>query len=214
MPAYNEEKYLSAVIKKTLRVTANIVLVDDGSRDSTALIARKYLAHVLRHEINLGKGAAMTTGTQYAFSHVGAKAVVFLDSDDQHDPREFHRFVEAFQTGSQVVFGVRKFSASQMPLLRFVGNKAISIVVNLLYGGFIPDIPSGYKGLTKPAYHKIRWQSRGYEVETEIAAKVAGARIPFTTLDIETIYHDTDKGMNALEAIKICFALIQWKLGG
>ena len=81
MPGYNEAKYLERALKKTLKHTKNIVFVDDGSHDSSADIAKKHLKHVLIHEVNLGKGAALKTGCNYAFEELGAKAVVLMDSE-------------------------------------------------------------------------------------------------------------------------------------
>lgn len=213
IPGLNEEKYLASVLKKVLQFTPNVVFVDDGSSDKTSTIAHKYLEHVLIHQINLGKGAALKTGCEYAFKQLQAGAVIFMDSDDQHDPKEIQRFVKAFAEGNEVVFGVRKFSSASMPILRFLGNKSISVLINVLYGSYVPDIPSGYKGLTKKAYQAVRWTSLGYEVETEIAAKVAKAKIPYKVLEIETIYHDTEKGMNGIEALKILLSLLQWRIG-
>lgn len=213
VPGLNEHKYLDKVLTKIKSITSNIIYVDDGSSDQSVSIAKKHLQHVLVHEINLGKGAALKTGCEYAFNHLKADGVVFLDSDDQHDPQEIPRFVESLKNGNEVVFGVRKFSTASMPLLRFIGNKFASFLLVMLFNQYIPDIPSGFKALSKTGYQAVKWNSTGYEVEMEIAAKIAKAKLPFSILEIETIYHDADKGMNLLEAVKILKSLIQWRIG-
>lgn len=213
MPGYNEEKYLGRVLKKLKAVTNNIVFIDDGSTDKTAEIAQKNITHVLVHKVNLGKGAAMKTGCEYAFDQLSAKAVIFMDSDDQHDPQQLKLFFSELKKGSQVIFGVRKFSAERMPLSRFLGNKLFSALVTVLFHQYIPDIPSGFKALTKKAYHLVKWSSQGYEVEMEIAVKVAKSNIPFSTVEIETIYHDIEKGMNILDGLGVVMRLFQWRLG-
>lgn len=210
IPGYNEEKYLTDVLKKVQKVTDDFIYVDDGSTDRSLTIARRLAPIVLIHEVNLGKGAAMRTGAEYAFSHLEADAVIFLDSDDQHDPTEIPKFLAAFGSGAELVFGVRRFGPS-MPASRLLGNRIASVLVNMLFQRYIPDIPSGYKGLTKRAYRKIRWHSSGYEVETEIAARTAKNKLPFTTVLINQIYHDREKGMNVLDALRIALCLIQWK---
>jgi glycosyltransferase involved in cell wall biosynthesis len=91
IPGYNEEKYLKKVFDKVRKHTANIIFVDDGSSDKTSAIAKKYTRHVLRHMTNLGKGAALKTGCEYAFKKIKADRVIFLDSDDQHDPKYIQR---------------------------------------------------------------------------------------------------------------------------
>lgn len=137
IPAYNEQKYITQVLKKVKKFTPNIVVVDDGSQDQTTSIAKKFTPHVLQHELNIGKGAALKTGCEYAFFHLGADAVVFMDSDDQHDPAELPKFYEAFANGSGVVFGVRDFNR-QMPLARIVMNRLASALILFIFGSFIP----------------------------------------------------------------------------
>lgn len=211
IPGFNEEKYLKDVLQDVLKITKNVIYVDDGSSDRSVSIAKKYLQHVLVHDINLGKGAAMKTGCDYAFKKLGADAVVFMDSDGQHKSSDLPLFFIRLQKGVQVVFGVRKFS-STMPLIRFLGNKFASILLNILFRKYMPDIPSGFKALTKKAYHKLKWESSGYEVETEIAAKVAKMGILYETVEIQTTYHDVYKGVSLLEALNIMRFLIQLRL--
>lgn len=212
IPVYNESKYIKRVITNVLKYTKNIIVVDDGSSDSTAIKASKILPDVLIHDVNLGKGAAMKTGAEYAFSHKKADSVIFLDGDDQHDPHEIKRFLSELKKGSQVVFGVRHFRAN-MPLVRFLGNKFASVIINIILGSYFPDIPSGYKAMTKKAFKKIDWTSAGYEVETEIAVKVARHKITYSEIPIPTIYHDTDKGFTILDALRILVKLPQWIWG-
>lgn len=211
IPGYNESKYLSRVFKRLKGHAQNIVFVDDGSQDSTAEIALRYTPHVLVHEINIGKGAALMTGCQYAFSVLRADAVIFMDADDQHDPAEIPRFRLALQRGSHLVFGVRRHG-SDMPLVRFLGNKTASVMLNILFGRYIPDIPSGYKAMTRKGFRMVKWTSAGYSVEVEIAARTAKAGLPFSVVDINAIYHDKDKGMTLLDGVKIAWQLLQWRV--
>lgn len=213
IPGYNEEKYIERVLKKVHQITPRVVFVDDGSTDKTVEIAKKHCKYVIAHSINLGKGAAMKTGCEYVFSHLDGEAVVFMDSDDQHDPNELTHFFTELKNGNHIVFGVRKFSTASMPLTRFLGNKIASAGVTVLFGSYIPDIPSGYKALTKKAYRRIRWNSTGYEVEMEIAVRTAKENIPFSVIEIETIYHDTDKGMTVLDGFLVLKHLLQWRIG-
>ena len=211
IPGYNEEKYLHKVLSRVKTITQNIVYVDDGSKDTSVPIAKKEIKYVLAHSTNLGKGAALKTGCEFIFKQLKADAVVFLDADNQHDPNELPKFFQELENGSDVIFGVRKFSAT-MPLTRFLGNKFASIMLNLLFHRYIPDIPSGYKALSKKAYSKLQWDSAGYEVEMEIAARASKFKLPFSVIEIETIYHDTDKGMNLIDAVQIARRLLEWRV--
>ena len=209
VPAYNEAKYVGRVLKKLIRYHQRIIFVDDGSTDNTANIAAELINDVLVHEINLGKGAAMKTGALYAFKKKKAKAIIFLDADDQHDPSEIKLFIQELKKGHDVVLGVRQLK-TDMPLVRFLGNKFASVLINILLGKYFSDIPSGYKAFTQKAFQKIDWQSAGYEVETEIAVRIAKAKLDFVEIPISTIYHDHDKGFTIINAIHILLQLPNW----
>lgn len=214
IPGYNEEKYIRSVVQSVADLHISVIVVDDGSRDDTFREAHAVQADnvfVIKHEVNLGKGAAMLTGCEFAFSRLESDAVVFIDADSQHDPRELPLFFAELHRGAEVVFGVR-VTDGDMPLVRFMGSKFASVALNLLFGRYIPDIPCGYKALSRTAFERVRWTSVGYEVETEIASRVALTNIPFAVVPIQTIYHDTDKGMTILDALDIFLHLLQWRI--
>jgi glycosyltransferase involved in cell wall biosynthesis len=209
IPAYNESKYLATVLEKVAPFTSNCIVVDDGSRDKTAEIARKHTKYVLNHQVNLGKGAALTTGCEFAFYHQQAEAVILLDSDDQHDPNEMPLFLKKLAT-RPMVFGVRAFTT--MPRVRVVGNKMLSTLVAILFGKYIPDILSGYKAFNRDAYEQIKWASSGYDVELEIAVRVARHKVAYNVQAIKTIYHDLERGMTLLDALGIITRILSWRI--
>lgn len=210
VPVFNESEYIAGVLKNLNKTKYRYVVVDDGSSDNSVLLARKYAEHVLVHRINLGKGAALTTGTEYAFSKLKARAVVFMDSDAQHNPLELDLFLEKLKDGEQVVFGVRSFDTA-MPWIKITTNRTASVLVSWLYGVYIPDIPSGFKALTKEAYEQVAWSSTNYSVELEIAVNVAKKRISFSTVPVQTIYLDFNRGFQILDALQMGFDLIRWR---
>lgn len=210
IPGLNEEKYIETVLKRVHKQTKNIIVVDDGSTDSMPQLAKKYTKHVLSHSINLGKGAALKTGCEYAFGELNAKAVVFMDSDDQHDPNELPHFFSALNK-YDAVFGIRSFD-EKMPLLRIILNRFGSVVIFFLFGSYIPDIPSGYKAITKKAYQYLRWKSSDYAVEMELAARTAKYKVQFTTVPIKTIYHDFDRGMTILDTLRMIGRILSWRI--
>jgi glycosyltransferase involved in cell wall biosynthesis len=209
-PAHNEGKYIKKTLKDILSVTKNIVFVDDGSTDNTFKIAKRLTKHAIRHEINLGKGAALKTGCEYAFGYLGASGVIFIDADGQHKATDLARAIRLIRR-TPVIFGVRDLS-KKMPLVRLIGNKFASIFMKAFFGSDMPDIPSGFKAISKKVYKKIKWDASGYEVEAEIAARVAAHKIPFSVLKIETIYHDRAKGVSLLDALNVMKFLIQLRL--
>lgn len=210
IPGYNEEKYIEDVLNKVQKITPNIIFVDDGSRDLSTAIASRFTPHVLRHPVNLGKGAAMKTGCEYAFSFLEARAIIFMDADGQHNPDELQLFINKFGQGYSIIFGVRKLN-KKMPIIRRLGNAFSSTLIWLLFGKYIPDIPSGFKAFTKEAYKRIVWNATDYAVETEIAARAAKENLPYQGVLIETIYHDLDRGMTILDILKLTTQIIAWK---
>ena len=209
VPAYNEGRYLGKFLDKLLAVTKQVVVVDDGSTDKTTHIALSKGVKCLTHMVNLGKGAALKTGCSYAFREMQADAVVIMDGDDQHAVVDIPHFVLALKQGAAVVLGVRQMDA-KMPLTRILGTKSMSIIINLLFGRYIADIPSGFKAFTRAAYRDLLGHSSGYEVETEIAVRLAKNKLAYVEVPISTVYHDKDYGFNLLDAAKILLKLPYW----
>lgn len=210
VPAYNEAPYIKRVLEKIRQQTQNIIVVDDGSIDQTTESAQHLARYVLRHRLNMGKGAALKTGCEFAFSHLQASAIIMLDADDQHDPAELPLFVSQLQAGHSLVLGVRNFG-SQMPLSRKAGNQFASTLIQWLFGVYVPDIPSGFKGFSSAMYRELAWQVSDYAVELEISMQIAQKKLPFSTVPIKTIYHDHDKGMTMLDTLAMLKQIIAFK---
>jgi glycosyltransferase involved in cell wall biosynthesis len=208
IPAYNEAERIGPVLRGVKKFTKNILVVDDGSKDKTSEIAKKAGVRVLRHRLNLGKGAAMKTGVESAFD-LGAEAIILLDADGQHDPKHLHEFLEKLNQGSEIVFGSRNLSFG-VPLVRYLGNKFGSVLISLVFGIYRSDLLCGYMAFTKKAYQKIKWDSRRYGVETEIVARTGKNELKYSEIPIETIYKDKYKGVTILDAIGILFNIPRW----
>ncbi|RME78378.1 glycosyltransferase family 2 protein, partial [Candidatus Woesearchaeota archaeon] len=207
--AYNEEKHIARVVREVAKQKPEeIVVVSDGSTDRTVAEAVAAGATVLEHVINQGKGAALKTGADYAVKR-GAKYLVFLDGDGQHDPREIPAFLKELKN-HDVVFGTRK-REGQMPFLLRFGNWFISKVIELLYGIKIHDSQGGYRAMTTKAYKLIRWHARDYSVESEMIAHTGRAKLKYCEIPVKTIYHDAYKGTSPLDGLVIVANLIIWK---
>lgn len=213
IPSFNEGKRLAETIHKAKQFVPaeNIVVVDDGSKVPEHL-PQNIGVWLLRHKLNLGKGAAMRTGAEFAFDK-GAEAIIFMDADCQHDPKEIPVFTRYLEEGYQIVFGSRR-PGINVPLTRFLGNKLTSVYINLIFGIYVTDILSGYRALTKKAFELVRWESDRYAVETEMVAHMSHHKKELSWIEfpIETIYMDKYKGMTAIDAIKLMISSIRWKL--
>jgi len=215
MPAYNEAGPISQVIQRVKRYTDCLVVVDDGSRDETYLRAKKSIQNnqeifVLRHRINLGKGAALKTGCQAALK-LGADIIITMDADGQHASSDIPQLVEKLKKENlDIVFGSRQIS-KKIPWLMFLGNKFLTKVINLLTGLSLDDTQSGFRAFTAEAYQKIAWHSQDYLVETEMIVKAGRHKLRYTQVPIQTIYKDAYKGTTILDGIKIVYHLFKWK---
>jgi hypothetical protein len=98
-----------------------------------------------------------------------------------------------------------------MPKIRRLGNAFSSVLIYVLFGKYVPDIPCGFKGITRWAYKKIKWNSTDYAVETEIAARMAKHRINHKGITIEPIYHDLERGMTIIDILKLAAQIVSWK---
>jgi glycosyltransferase involved in cell wall biosynthesis len=214
VPVFNEESRVLNVLKDLLKLKYEIIVVNDGSSDSTELKINSIKSNkltVLHHKINLGKGSALKTGCDYAFSH-GAEAIVMMDSDQQHKVSDLSGFVKNIKSNKyDVVFGSRNMSLGA-PLDRFLGNKVASVLVGFMFGIYISDLICGFRALTKKAYKKVRWESTGYGVEVEMAIRTAKNNLSHCEVPVETVYYDNYKGVSMLDAFQVFGSLFYWKL--
>jgi hypothetical protein len=135
-----------------------------------------------------------------------------MDADGQHDPKEIPVFVEYFKKNYDLVFGSRR-PGLDTPFVRYMGNKFASLYIRFLFGVYVSDILSGYRGLTKKAYDLLLWDSPRYGVETEMVARLGKSRdvLKWVEFPIEAIYQDKYKGVTLIQAIKILGESFFWK---
>ncbi len=211
IPAYNESKHISDVIKKAKTFSDNIVIIDDGSKDNTHEIAKDLDVYVLKNIVNMGKGAALKTGCDFAIKK-GAKKIIVMDSDGQHNPAKIPIILSKLKN-VDIVFAYRKFSRTMPGILKF-GNIMINKFTSFLYGINLKDTQCGFRAFTADAYKKVRWKSSGYSMESEMVANAGKHKLKYSEFPIETIYSDRYKGTTVLDGFKIVFNMIKWKLGG
>ena len=210
IPAHNEEKRIGKVLKELKKVKYTTLVIDDGSTDNTYKIAKDNCDYVLKHKVNLGKGAAMKTGAKAAFK-LGAEAIVFMDSDGQHVVDDFDEFVKALEKVMDAKYGARIFDM-QVPLVRYLVNKIISLTVSLLFGVYVSDILCGFKAMTKDSYKKVKWESSFYGVETEIIIRAAKNNLKHCEVPVAAVYLESYKGMTFSHAFSLIFDIFRWRI--
>ena len=188
IPAYNEHDHIGTVVSSA-RAFLPVLVVDDGSKDDTSSISAANGAIVLRQEPNQGKGAAMERGFGYALEN-GYDAVITVDGDGQHDPREIPSFIAEFETThNDLIIGKRDFS--KMPFVRKCTNTIGTWMFSKAMKQYIPDNQSGYR-LVSARLMKVMLDSHnhGFEFEVEMILRCVLQKLTMSAIPIETIYGD------------------------
>ncbi|MHA1754624.1 MAG: glycosyltransferase family 2 protein [Candidatus Odinarchaeia archaeon] len=171
IPAYNEEKLIKDVIKETKKYTDKIIVVDDGSIDNTASVAKEEGVILVRHPFNMGKGAALKTGFKKAIE-LGADIIVTLDGDLQHDPREINRLVYYLKnSNADIVVGSRfltRKNISLMPGQRILSNMITSAILKFFFRVPVTDSQSGFRVFKASALRVLDAKDKKFAAETEI----------------------------------------------
>jgi glycosyltransferase involved in cell wall biosynthesis len=188
IPAYNAEKSIGRIVNELIKEGFEkkaIIVVDDGSSDSTFLVAKNYGVEVIRNEKNIGKGDALNKGFQKAISK-GLKWVLTLDADGQHQVFEFKKFLKYYED-YDLIIGTRLQNSPDMPFLRRIVNRTTSLVISLLSGKYVPDVQSGYRLINLKILNRIPLKTKNFQTESEIVYRAIknGFRVgyvPITTL--------------------------------
>jgi len=227
IPAYNEEKSIAGVIVRAMNYVDRVIVCDDGSTDMTGVIAERLGAEVIRHERNLGYGAALTSLFRRA-REVDADVMVVLDADGQHDPDEIPRLIKPVLDGeSDIVSGSRFLSEeNDIPSYRRWGINRITKLANFTSYEGITDAQSGFRAYGKKAIHSIIpvEQGMGASVEILMRAKDAGLRVKEVPVkvnyDVEEpsthnpLYHGVDVVLSIIKHYSIRHPLLFYGVPG
>ena len=190
IPAYDAAQSLRGVIEGIKGYGLTIVVVDDGSQDATAEIARAAGAQVLRHTRNRGKGAALRTGFCFLLNQ-GYTAVITLDADGQHDPSFIPSFIKAYEEErGACIIGSRAGEFKAMSWLRRFWNRLGASAVSKLIGTPLTDTQSGYRLITAEVVRGLPLRATGYEAELELLIKAC--KRGHAVVEIPVITHFID----------------------
>ncbi len=169
IPCFNEEATIGSVVLRAKRHVDKVLVVDDGSTDDTASVAREAGAIVISHKNNRGKSAGIKTGFKYALNN-GFEFVITIDGDGQHNPDQIPVVLnDVKNNGNDITIGTRFGESTQMPIWRKFGKRILDYATSFGNGGFVTDSQCGFRGFNRKAIQKItpRLNGNAFSVESE-----------------------------------------------
>jgi len=191
IPAYQDEKHIGDIVRRTRERLDCVLVVDDGSSDQTAQRAREAGAEVIIHNQNRGKGEAIKTGLGHWLGRE-VTWVSLLDSDGQHLPEEIDRFLAAAACATQPTFliGNRMNDLTGMPFIRRVVNRYMSSQISRLCGQGIPDTQCGFRMVDRQLVPELLSGGNRFEYETEVLIIASRRGYKIESVPITTVYSD------------------------
>ncbi len=184
IPAYNEEQALKSVVDEYLPYANEIIIVDDGSSDTTYKIAESLQndrVRVFRHKNNLGKVSALRTGVEHATGDI----VIFTDADCTYPARYIPEFVDKIEHGFDLVLGSRQINRENIPLFNRLGNFIFSSLAAYISGKTIVDSQTGFRAFRKEMFEKFDVEAKSLEFETKMTVRAAKLGYKIVEIPIE-----------------------------
>ena len=211
IPAFNEASYIADVVERAKEHVAEVVVIDDGSDDGTADIARAAGATCLQLPGNCGKASALRTGIAYA-RDLKFTYVITLDGDGQHLPEDIPVMLRvAEETGADLIIGARAFDRALMPSSRYFSNVIGSRLASALVGCEIRDSQSGFRLFRLDKLDEGKLRSRYYELEMEILIKMARSGCTVAHAPIRMVY-DNGQARSKMKPVRDTVRVCLWSL--
>lgn len=244
IPAFNEGRVIQDVLNEVILLGSPVVVVDDGSSDDTYRLAAELPVHLLRHPVNLGQGAALATGLQYALSE-GAQIIVTFDADGQHLAEDIPYLVAPVAAGQvEVALGSRflssDFSDRPQPAIaaadaeRGAGNaqdsgnpytvsvarrillKSAVIFTGMTEKIWLSDAHNGFRAFSANAARQIKLTQNRMAHATEIVSEIARLKLSYIEVPVRIRYtqYSRLKGQRASDAVNIIIELLEMLFTG
>jgi len=225
IPVYNEAKTLKNILSKVKRtklpegVNKEIIVVNDASTDETAkILIREKSIKVLAHEKNKGKGGAIVTGLKNSSGDM----IIIQDADLEYDPSDYTRLLKPIITGkAKIVYGTRLagyrlklFGNDKTPHpTHLLGNRFLTFITNILYGGDITDMETGYKVFKREVLKGVKIKSNKFEFEPEITAKMLkrGYKIYEVPIKVKPRSYEEGKKITWIDGFSAVWTLFKYR---
>ncbi len=210
IPAYNEANRIAGVVERTQQFVGSVVVVNDGSSDTTADIARRAGATVVSHPQNCGAGAATMTGIDAARA-LHADVIVTLDADEQHDPCDIPSLLQPILGATaDIVFANRFGQKNRIPFIRRFFNAVGNLVTFATTGKWVNDSQCGFKVFGPRAVSEVSLRMSGYEFCTELVREAVQHKWRIAEVPIKVLYsqYTLAKGQSFANGVKTAFRIL------
>jgi len=198
IPVYNEARRIGEIVEKIKARQWDVVVVNDGSTDYSAAIAKDKGAVVINHAGKQGKGISLRDGFIYALAQ-GFDGVIAMDGDGQHHVDDIENFIiKAKQHPHSVISGNRMIDCPNMPFVRRLVNRLMSWMISFICHQPIPDSQCGFRFISTTVLKSITLTSSDFEIETEVLIKSSRQGFKIYSVPVQTIYGDELSKINPL----------------
>ena len=207
IPIYNESETIGLVVDSVRRKGFDVLVIDDGSTDESRQNVEGRGAVILHNDVKRGKGDSLRRGFLYVLEKK-YDGVITMDGDGQHDADDIEKIVRLAETyPNSIVNGTRMTQTREMPFVRMMTNKLMSLMISVLCKQKIPDTQCGFRYINSEILRKMRLESSGYEIETEVLIKASRLGFPVYSVPVRTIY-STEK--SNIDPVRDTFRFIRY----
>jgi len=211
IPAFDEAAHIAQVVEGARPYVELVIVIDDGSRDGTADLARKAGAFCIELPSNRGKATALRRGFTHARAQNFTHAIT-MDGDGQHLPQDIPVLMRAArETQADLVIGSRSFDRALMPRARYYSNTIGNRLTSALVGREIKDSQSGFRLFRLDSLDHIKLRSRRYEFEMEALIKLGRAGCTFAHAPIHMVY-DNGQARSKMKPVRDTVRICLWSL--
>ncbi|WP_315557010.1 glycosyltransferase family 2 protein [Corynebacterium matruchotii] len=210
IPCYNEGQVIQGVIENARAVFPNIVAVNDGSHDDSAYRIHAGGAHLVNHPVNLGQGASIQTGVEYARQQPGARYFVTFDADGQHQVKDVIRMVQRLRTEPlDIIVGTRfgrpKSDHDQVPWIKRLVLQTVVLLSRKTRKLGLTDAHNGLRAFNRRVADELNIRMNGMSHASEIVSQIVDNqwRVSEEPVDILYTEYSMSKGQSLINGVNI-----------